>query len=598
MQRIDFGKVKIGNGFWKEKQKLISAVTVKAMYDAYSKSGHLATMSCNKNSGIKPHHFWGSDVFKWLEGIAYILKYEENTEILKLADEVIKEIEKGVREDGYYNTYFNVTDEEIFTKCKMHELYSLGHLIEAAVAFHGIGDDRLLKVAEKNTALVNKVFTEDKSAGFDTPGHEEIELALYKLYKCTGKNEYLELMKYFLDNRGVSEKDRKEIELEEAELHEMRTSEYTQSHLPVRRQYEAVGHAVRAVYLYSAMADMAKEENDVELEKACNALFDDIYGGKMYITGGIGQVPFAEEFAPKYYLPNREAYAETCAAIGFSLFCNRMLSMKADARFGDVIERNMYNGFLSGISLSGDRFFYKNPLEIDISTEAVPHIYHPESERPMSFSCGCCPPNIVRIIPSIGNFIYGYDEKYVYIHQYIESETEIDGEKVVVTSDYPYNGKVKVTAKRNVALRKPSWCEEVITESEYTVKDGYMYFRDNKVEVEFVMKPKFYMAASDVHADTGKVALTYGPFIYCAEEKDQEAKLHSLRVDPKSKIKILKSESDNLPTLSVSGEIIPTVDELYGVYKGEKHKTVIKYIPFYTFANRGRDNMLVWINEL
>ncbi|MBQ2696913.1 MAG: glycoside hydrolase family 127 protein, partial [Clostridia bacterium] len=360
MYSVPFYDVTVTDGFWQEIQQLNIETTLWAVYDRFCETGRIGTMDC-KVGDIQPHCYWGSDVFKWLEGACYVLEQREDNKLSKAVEHIVDMVEEGCREDGYYNSYYNnpSVTEKPFSDRIMHELYSLGHMIEAAIAhYHATGNDRLLSLAKRGADLVYRVFLEEDSAAFTTPGHEEIELALLRLYEHTGEEKYKELAGFFLKKRGNNKKDTPVMD-------DDRTVD--QSHLPVYEQEEAVGHAVRAVYLYSAMADYAKFCKDEKMQVAAEKLFTDIYERKMYITGGIGSFRYGERFMTPYQLPNETAYAETCAALGFALFCRRMYGQKLDGRYGDGAERALFNGMISGLSLSGDAFFYKNPLEINLS---------------------------------------------------------------------------------------------------------------------------------------------------------------------------------------------------------------------------------------
>ena len=314
MKRVDFSSVKINGGFWKQKQDLIRETTIKAVYNRFKESGRIDAF--NLDSGIEAHFFWDSDVAKWIESVAYLTSEKREPRLESIVDEIIDNIEKYQDECGYYNIYHMTIAPEKRLKIRdNHELYCLGHLIEAGVAYYNAtGKDKLLKLMCKYTDYVEKRFKIDKDTDFETPGHEEIELALVRLYEATGEKRYLDLSKYFVDERGNHEG-----------LADWTDFMYNQSHLPVREQKTAEGHAVRAVYLYCAMADLALKYNDEGLKNACITLFDNITTKRMYITGGIGSSAFGEAFTVDYDLPNLMAYTESCAAIGLALFAHRML---------------------------------------------------------------------------------------------------------------------------------------------------------------------------------------------------------------------------------------------------------------------------------
>ena len=355
MEFIGFDKVSLESGFLHEKQKLNREVTLDAVYNRFYETGRFDAFKCDWKEGMEkqPHYYWDSDVAKWMEAVAYILKKESNPELEAKVENLIDEIEKNQSPDGYFNIFFTVIEpDKRFFERTAHELYCAGHLFEAAVAyFECTGKDRFLKLMEKYADHIIRVFVEEKTAKFITPGHEEIELALVRMYSATKKKKYLDLAKFFIDNRGYAEAEKEY---------------YSQSHLPVREQKTAEGHAVRACYLYAAMADVAYETGDTELYEVCKTLFADIVNKKMYITGGIGSTRKGEAFTVPYDLKNDKAYAETCAAISLMFFAHRMMRFENDAKYADVIERVLYNGMISGLSLDGTSFFYENPLEIDL----------------------------------------------------------------------------------------------------------------------------------------------------------------------------------------------------------------------------------------
>lgn len=591
MQKVPFYDLKVTGGFWAERQKTVEEKTVWAVYDRFAETGRIQTMDCRAHD-IKPHIFWGSDVVKWMEGVAYILEQKDDAKLRAIIDEIIKMIEQATAEDGYYNSYFNSPDPKWgrFSDRDKHELYSLGHMIEAAVALSHLGDDRLLEICCRNIALVDRVFRQEDSAGFLTPGHEEIELALMRLWEATGEQKYLDLADFFVRKRGTAEKD--------TAVYTRDHGEYCQAHLPVTEQTTAEGHAVRAAYLYCAVADLAALGAE-DMRRTAETLFDDIYEKKMYITGGVGSGYQGERFTVPYHLPNREAYTETCAALALAIFARRMYQMEPDGRYGDAAERALYNGMIAGLSLDGEAFFYSNPLEMDTGRQQIPQGYNPKNVRQKVFGCSCCPPNITRIVPSIADFIYTYDEEHLYVHQYIASAGVIDGEEVRLETAYPADGKVRIVyAGKKLALRKPAWCRTVRTDAAYTEKKGYLYFETDSVEIEFLMEPVFYSASSMVHEDAGRVALMRGPIVYCIESRDQPAEVFRCRVDAYAPVKVCKETYGGYPVLEAAGAVVPQQKALYApCAQQEPLPCTLRFIPYYTFANRGVDDMQVWVLE-
>lgn len=602
MKNIDYSKVDITGGFWKDKQSMVRSTTVHAVRDRFSETGRFDAFKCDWKEGMpnRPHFFWDSDVAKWIEGVAYLTKKKREPKLEEAVDGIVDLIEKNQGEDGYFNIYFTVIEpKNRFAQRDFHELYCAGHLTEAAIAyFEATGKRKFLDLMCRYADYIEKRFMIDKDTGFTTPGHEEIELALIKLWKCTGEKRYLELSKFFLNERGKrAEKNDEMWELSQA-----------QSHLPVREQFEAMGHSVRATYLYTAMADMASESGDAELRYACERLFDDITGKKMYITGGIGSTSAGEAFTVPYDLPNMIAYTESCAAIGLAFFANSMLKGEANSKYSDTVERILYNGFLSSISLDGKSFFYENPLEIipslrnrDVSTTQI-SVRFPPASRQESFYCSCCPPNIVRFIASVANMLYSDDGETVYVHQFMQSSAEIerDGKNLRIeqTTRFPENGKIKLRvsgADTRVAVRIPWWADNYAGE---TVK-GYAYFdmKDGEeLALDFGMKIRLIEARPEVTSDCGRVAVMRGPVVYCTESIDNGKNLRDLRIDTHSRFATGKHGELGVPQIRVRAWR-KTVEEnapLYSVRTDELVKTEAVLIPYYAFANRGECEMQVW----
>ncbi|MBE6552667.1 MAG: glycoside hydrolase family 127 protein [Ruminococcaceae bacterium] len=593
MKSVPFQNLTVTDGFWAERQKICIEHTFPAVYGQFKETGRISTMNCQKQE-ISPHHFWCSDVFKWLEGAAYILRDNKIEEMYKAADDVINMITTAADEDGYYNSYFQNPDcpEKRFTKRALHELYSFGHMIEAAVAFHtSMNDDRLLELACRSVELINRVFRVEKSAPFITPGHQEIELALVRLYDVTGNKMHLDLAEYFIRMRGNNNID---------DFCYGKDGIQIQEFAPAPEQKEAWGHSVRAVYMYSAIADLADRLNDFALFKTADALFDDIYNKKMYITGGIGSSAYGEAFAREYYLPNRQAYTETCASLGLALFSSRMYKMKPDSKYGDACEKALLNSMISGLSLDGECFFYENPLEMNPERRGLANVHDCQPVRVKVFSCSCCPPNLVRLIPSVGNFIYTYDDDKLFVHQYIANEGTVDGCNVKMDTKYPADGRIsiKYNGAKALVLRRPAWCDKVVCGKAYTEKDGYLYFDTNEVTIEFVMEPAFYAASQKVYECSGKAALMRGPIVYCLEGKDNDFSILNCRVDTNAPVTVSDETYGGYPILYAKGEIAENTPGLYSKVTNDAPKEVtLKYIPFYTFANRGEDYMTVWVNK-
>lgn len=595
MKKVDFSNIKITGGFWKQRQDLVRNVTTKAVYDRFYETGRIEAFKFDKNAKEQPHIFWDSDVAKWMEGVAYLLVEKSEPELEKMVEDLIDLIEKNQDECGYFNIFFTVVEpQNRFTNRDCHELYCAGHLMEAAVAYYyATGKRKFLDLMCKYADYIEKRFKIDRDTGFVTPGHEEIELALVKMYEATGEKRYLELSKFFIDERG------KRAEFK----YDWCKESYHQSHKPVREQFEAVGHAVRAVYLYSGMADLALRYGDKELFNACEGLFDDIVNHKMYITGGIGSSKAGEAFTVPYDLPNLIAYAESCAAIGLVLFAHRMLLLTNDVKYSHVIERALYNGFLSSFSLDGKSFFYCNPLEVLPSLKGRDEelkektIDMPINQRVEVFYCSCCPPNIVRFVPSIGNYLYTYDQNAIYVHQFMESTAEVDGAIIEQKTNYPLDGKIQITVKgknTRLCVRIP----EYIHTYECKNENGYAIFDVNDgetVTLNFDMKPQLIEANPLVTFDSGKVAVMRGPVVYCLEEVDNGKNLRDIRISKNAEFTEYMDTSLNALCLEVDAFRRKPTKSLYAPISNERIKIKAKLIPYYAFANRGESEMTVWI---
>lgn len=593
MHNIGFSDVKITGGFWEQKQELIRNVTMDNVYDRFTETGRFDALKCLWREGDepKPHVFWDSDVAKWMEAAAYLTELEPDEDFERKVDEAVQDIANNQTEDGYFNSYYLTVEKGVrFQNRNNHELYCAGHLLEAAIAYHkATGKRKFLDVMIKYTDYIYDVFYVQKSAAFFTPGHEEIELALIKLYRYIGDKKYLDLAKYFIDTRGVNEE------------WEWGPKNF-QSHIPVRQQSEAVGHAVRACYLYTAMADLAKETDDRELKEVCDRLFENIISSKMHITGGIGTNNVGECFTYAYDLPNNETYNETCASIALAFFADSIQSIEPDSRYGDVIEKVLYNGFLSGISLSGDRFFYSNPTEIDLKKHQRDKKWYPAPNRVKVFSCSCCPPNIVRFVGSIARYAYSQNADTLYCHQFMESTANltVNGKPATITQEtnYPLNGTVKFTYHGEpctLKVRIPEWCVEFEGDRDahgfatYNLSDG------ETVTVDLPMKVHFVEANPNVQDDAGRYAVMRGPIVYCLEGVDNGENLRDIAIYEESSFEIKLDETLNVPVMTAKACRREQIDTLYRIKTNKFIDFTAALIPYYAFANRGESGMIVWV---
>ena len=600
MKAIGLENVKINNGFWKIKQDMVNNITLKSVYERFYETHRFSALKCQWKEGDPdmPHVFWDSDIAKWLESVGYILNFYKNDEMEALADGAINDICKNMDENGYFNSHFLVTGER-FTERNEHELYCAGHLMEAAVAYYkSTGKKALLDAMCKYADYIEKVFVKEQSAAFVTPGHPEIELALVKLYEITGEKRYLELSKFFIDNHGANDIDKP--------LYNGCNLLYNQDEKPLRERDTVDGHCVRALYLLSGVADIANLYNDKELADAAERCFNNVVNKRMYITGATGSTCHGESFTIDYDLPNRDAYAETCASISLAYFANRMLKLCADSKYADAVERVMYNGVLAGISMDGKSFFYENPLEIDVDFNEVHPCTdggrrYPITQRKEVFDCSCCPPNVTRFISSIGEYMYSYTDDTLFVHQYIASETENHGMKISQITDYPTSDRIKFVIensnKKYIALRIPGWCKNFEINKNYTLKNGYAYIESDvkdEITLSLDMPVTFVSANKRVHSAAGRVAVMRGPVVYCLEGVDNGKDLKTLRVDIKGEIKISDKEF-LIPNIIAKGFKEPESEALYFDATEDYIETELKFVPYYAYANRGETEMLVWV---
>ncbi len=571
--------------------------------------------------------FQDSDFYKWVEAVAYSLTQHPDSELEKLADEAIDIVCAAQQEDGYLDTYYIINGKDkIFSNLRdHHELYCFGHLAEGAVAYYqATGKDKLLKATMRFADYINNYFGPEEGKCKGYPGHEIAEMALVRLYEVTGEEKYLNLSSFFVEERGqrpyyYDGEEHPDIKIEKGHENDLRYF-YNQAHLPVREQKEATGHAVRAVYLYSGMADLARLKNDQSMYDACETLWDNIVNEKMYITGGIGGTHLGEAFSYPFDLPNDTAYAETCASIGLVFFARRMLQMKAVSKYADVMELALYNGILSGMALDGKSFFYVNPLEsVPKACRLDERKWHVKPVRQKWFGCACCPPNLARLLSSIGSYAYTEKEDTLFVHLYMGSkvEKEIGGQTAVISveGEFPWAGTVRVSAcgcdsEFTIALRIPNWCRNYTvkgTDGATTeVKDGYLYVtkvwkEGESVELSFPMELRMLQADTRVREDIGKAAIMRGPIVYCLEEVDNGADLHLLQVAKDGAMEIVDRDiaGTKVKAVTVDGYRKAAAKNagggLYHEYEeAQKEAVKLQYVPYYTWANRGENEMQVW----
>ncbi len=634
MKSAELKNVKITGGYWKARTDINRNVTLQTEYEQLRETGRLYTFRQLWKEGKpnKPHYFWDSDIAKWIEAGAYSLINFPDETLERQIDDVIEEIEAAQWEDGYLNSYYTVVEKENRWKNILikHELYCAGHLIEASVEYYkSTGKDKLLKVMCRYADHIDSVFGTDNGKLKAYPGHEEIELALIKLYRVTGEERYLKLSEYFVIERGKQpsyydwEKEQNpEILRYGRNKGTAKKYAYVQAHEPVTEQTAIEGHSVRALYYLAGVADVAETTGNQELLKSCERLYDNMVNKRMYITGGVGSTPDIERFSYDYDLPNETAYAETCAAIASVFFCSRMLNITKDGKYADVMELTLHNGVMAGISLDGKKFFYSNPLAVEaraIDEETLEFKSQMGYKRRKWFGCACCPPNIARLISSLGLYFYSYDCDTIYVNLYGNSEFSHEGMKIKQSTNYPWDENIKIRVscnsdcRKNLAFRIPGWCKklsikvngrDVVTE----FKKGYAYITrtwhdGDEVDLVLEMSVEKIQAHPYVRHDVRKIALKRGPIVYCIEEEDNGKHLSALAVRPYEDFKAafdpgLLGGCTYLtgPAYRLSAEEFG--DLLYRPYSPDYEKTEIKAIPYAMWTNRTPGDMTVWINVI
>ena len=627
LRPVPFTKVEIDDAFWAPRIETNRTVTIPISYQQSKKTGRVDAFKLDWREGGEPvpHPYWDSDVAKWIEAAAYSLAAHPDPGLERRVDAVVDLIAAAQQPDGYLNVYFTVVRPEMrWANLGMwHELYCAGHLIEAAVAYHeATGKRKLLDAVCRYADYIDSVFGPGKREG--CPGHQEIELALVKLYRVTGEQRYRDLARFFLDQRGSKPSFfRQEVEALDSEDSRMNRhffgeeesfhTEYCQDHLPVREQSDVVGHAVRAMYMYCAMADVAAETDDAALLQACKRLWKSVCERRMYVTGGIGPSSHNEGFTSDYDLPNASAYAETCAAIGLVFWNHRLLQLDCDGRYADAMERALYNGAVGGVSLDGKGFFYVNPLES-----------RGDAHRQPWFSVSCCPPNIARLVASVGEYVYSESRSEACVHLYVQGKGELDlgGRKVVIEqrTGYPWKEQIAIavrpreTAEFTLALRIPGWCREPRAKLggrslrlAPLMKKGYARIKrrwnpGDTMELTLPMPAERVEANPAVAADAGRVALQRGPLVYCLEEVDNGANLNDLILPRNAKLTAKFDRKLLGGVVVLRGRARRTdraawKNDLYRFAGSCGRSVTLEAVPYCVWDNRRPGEMLAWLRE-
>jgi DUF1680 family protein len=628
---VRFVDVRLEGDFWKERLDIVLTRTIPSQHRKLGEYGILESLKLPKPipplrfprhaNGFSVQVFWDSDVGKWIESASYALSHRRDADIEAKIEAIIDDFEKAQLPDGYLNCwYLEREPDNRWTNLRdNHELYNAGHMLEGAIAYYETtGRRRWLDIMERYVDHIATVFGTGPGQKRGYCGHPEIELALVKLYHLTKNRKHLDLAAYFVNERGNQHPhyfDVERIEREkrggEVQRYVYANYEYSQSHMPVRDQRKVVGHAVRAMYLYTAMADLAAELDDAGLKAACEALWNDVMDTKMYVTAGLGPSAHNEGFTHDYDLPNQTAYAETCASVALIFWAQRMLHLDLDGKYADILELALYNGALSGLARDGEHYFYANPLESNGS-----------AERWAWHTCPCCTMNVSRLVASVGGYFLSTSDNGLALHLYggISARRPVAGTMVALreTSNYPWSGNIRIAvdpetpATFEVKLRVPSWAKSFRLELNGDAVlaeqvNGYVtinrrWSRGDSITLDLPMPPERLYANPGVIMDTGRVALRRGPLVYCVEEADNPGgAVQRLKLPRTSELK-LSTRADlfnGAVTLSAPARAIDPSDwhELYRTTLPREGDATLNALPYYLWANRSRGSMVVWIPE-
>ncbi|MFC4211217.1 glycoside hydrolase family 127 protein [Pedobacter lithocola] len=626
---IQFNKVKLNDKFWLPRIETNKNVTIPTSFARCETTGRVKNFemaAAKKGKFCTAYVFDDTDIYKTIEGASYSLAVYPDAKLDAYLDSLVTVVSKAQEPDGYLYTARTIDpanppswsgkDRWVNESNMSHELYNSGHLIEAAVAhYQSTGKKNLLNIAIKNANLLVATFGDNKLSV--APGHEIVEMALVRLYRATSNESYLKLAKFFIDQRGKKKYDFKD-------RNPWKNGKYWQDNEPVVEQDEAVGHAVRAMYLYAGMADVAALTGDPEYIKAIDRIWENMTSKKMYVQGGIGAVPDGERFGNNYDLPNATAYNETCAAIGNVYWNQRMFLLHGDSKYIDVMEKVLYNALLSGVGLDGKSFFYTNAMQI------INGVTHKDAEPARSgwFECSCCPTNMSRFLPSLPGYIYAQLNSQIYINLFVASSTElqINNEKVKITqsNNYPWDGNLNVTVeptnatKFSLNLRLPGWVRDQAIPSDlykfktekrqafqvmvngkkvnYNMDKGYVVIdrewkKGDKVEFILPMQVKKIIANEQLVDDKGKISLQRGPLMFCGESIDNDGVIASIKIP--SKAKFIANFSPEI----LNGIVKLKTPAINSSLSGARKNIELTMIPYYAWANREKGEMTVWFSE-
>ena len=627
---VNFSNVKLEGEFWRERLETVLTHTIPSQHRKLVEFNMLDSLTVQHpvppltiprgKNGRTTQIFWDSDIGKWIEAASYALSHRRDGAIEEKIDEITVQLEKTQAPSGYLNCwYLQREPENEWTNLRdNHELYNAGHMLEGAVAyFQATGRRRLLDVMEKYVDHIGDTFGTGDNQKPGYPGHQEIELALIKLYGVTKDKKHLDLATYFINQRGIQphyfdiERDARG---ESPEAFHHATYEYNQSHVPVREQSKVVGHAVRAMYMYAAMADLASELSDDSLKSACETLWRDITETRMYITGGFGPSDSNEGFTNDYDLPNDTAYAETCASVAMVFWAQRMLNINLDGQYADILELALYNNSLAGLSRDGEHYFYDNKLDSD-GTHSRWSWHH----------CPCCTMNASRLIASVAGYFYSTSDESLAIHLYGTSEADVSVGANSVTikqvSDYPWSGQISVEVllekpiKFALKLRIPGWAKGATAQvngeaidARANLENGYLtigrqWASGDIVRLDLPMPAERIYAHPHIKADLGRVALRRGPLVYCLEQHDNGTEpVSSLRLPQSADIRAVARDNllGGIVTLQAEGVRIKSSDwtrDLYRATPPLEIPATLTAVPYYVWCNRGPNPMQVWTRE-
>ena len=649
-ETIQLNQVQVTSEFWQRYRNLVVKEVLPYQWEVMNDQANINIADDPQNNGqdknshaianlkiaagLESGHHYGfpfqdTDVYKWLEAAAYSFSYHQDDNLKKMTDELIDLIADAQDDDGYLSTYFQIdAPERKFKRLQQsHELYTMGHYIEAGVAYYqATGNQKALQIAERMADCIDKNFglKDGQIHGYD--GHPEIELALARLFEATQEQRYLDLAHYFLNQRGQNpeffDEQIKADGVDRDLIAGMRDfpRRYYQAAEPIKDQQTADGHAVRVVYLCTGMAMVARHTGDQELLAACKRFWNDIVKRRMYITGNIGSTTTGEAFTYDYDLPNDTMYGETCASVGMSFFAKEMLKIEAKGEYGDILEKELFNGSLSGMSLDGKHFFYVNPLEADPTASKLnPGKSHILTHRADWFGCACCPANLARLITSVDQYIYTVHDKTILSHQFIANEASFsDGVTITQTNNFPWQGDIKYHLENanhktyQFGIRVPQWSQDEFSVAvngqnvDTTIEDGFIYLtidQDNvDIELTLNMTTKLMRSNNRVKANFGQVAVTRGPLVYAAEEADNEAPLWDYHVNTKDDATYDYQEETlggvGVITVPATREQLESTDD--ALYKSiddvpNEIDTQLTLVPYYSWANRLNGQMCVWL---